>query len=365
MPTCLTRTDLARVVLTHVAATLGGAAAAWIGIPLPWMIGPLAVVAALALLGLPATTHPRLRNVGMLVIMTAIGLTFTPEAAAAAVGQLPLMLVSAVGAAVIGSLAALLLARMSGIDRITAFFCAVPGGPLEMTLLGERHGANIAPIAISQLLRIVGLVVTIPTVLALLGVRGDFIGVEHAIPVSAPGLALTLALALALTLVLVRLKWRTAFMFGPMLVGVVLGLGEAELSAFPHWLTAAAQVLMGGYLGAQFEMATMRRLGRFLPAALATTAVVAGGCAVLGIALAPLAGEAMPTLVLATAPGSVTEMCITAKVLGFDVPLITAFHLIRIFVIVLITPYIFAALRGLGVMRDAPAAALGQEGPAD
>jgi uncharacterized protein len=43
------------------------------------------------------------------------------------------------------------------------------------------------------------------------------------------------------------------------------------------------------------------------------------------------------TLVLATAPGGLAEMCITAKVLQLGVPLVTAAHVTRVVVLITTT----------------------------
>ncbi len=45
--------------------------------------------------------------------------------------------------------------------------------------------------------------------------------------------------------------------------------------------------------------------------------------------------------VLAMAPGSLTEMALTAKLMHADVQLVTAFHILRIFLILFATPFIF------------------------
>ena len=45
---------------------------------------------------------------------------------------------------------------------------------------------------------------------------------------------------------------------------------------------------------------------------------------------------------LGTAPGGIAEMCITAKVLQLGVPLVTAFHVTRVVVLLLLTAPLFA-----------------------
>jgi uncharacterized membrane protein AbrB (regulator of aidB expression) len=51
------------------------------------------------------------------------------------------------------------------------------------------------------------------------------------------------------------------------------------------------------------------------------------------------------TLVLGTAPGGIAEMCITAKVLQLGVPLVTAFHVARVVVILLTTVPLYARIQ--------------------
>jgi hypothetical protein len=52
-------------------------------------------------------------------------------------------------------------------------------------------------------------------------------------------------------------------------------------------------------------------------------------------------------MVLATAPGGIAEMCITAKVLQLGVPLVTAAHVTRVIILVTTTAPLFRLLRGL------------------
>jgi len=50
-------------------------------------------------------------------------------------------------------------------------------------------------------------------------------------------------------------------------------------------------------------------------------------------------------VVLATAPGGIAEMCITAKVLQLGVPLVTAAHVTRVVVLVIGTGSLFRLAR--------------------
>lgn len=340
-----------RLFLTHLAAGCGGAIAAALNVPLPWMIGSLAVVAALGLSGLPVVTHRFVRDGAIVIIMTALGLTFTPEAARATAALLPEMILAALATVLVAVALSRVLAATARVDAITAFFCSVPGGPVEMALMGERNGARVPEIAMSQLLRIVLLVIIIPTAITLSGVTGDVLSVNSRIGVHPGGLVLTLTIALVLALAARRAGLATAFLLMPMGTGVALGLTEADLSAVPTWLSNACQVVMGAYLGAQFRRESVNALRRFIPSAILNVLMLTAGCAAIGLAAALTSGSPWPTMILATSPGSVTEMAITAKVLHFDVPTVTAFHVLRIFLVLATVPLVHAGLKRLGFFR--------------
>jgi uncharacterized membrane protein AbrB (regulator of aidB expression) len=62
----------------------------------------------------------------------------------------------------------------------------------------------------------------------------------------------------------------------------------------------------------------------------------------MAFAVSALTGIDWQIMVLATAPGSVTEMALTAKILHQGVAIVTAFHVVRIFIILPAAPLIFA-----------------------
>jgi hypothetical protein len=68
-----------------------------------------------------------------------------------------------------------------------------------------------------------------------------------------------------------------------------------------------------------------------------TTLLTLALSALVALALAA-SGIPRATLILATAPGGVAEMCITAKVLQLGVPLVTACHILRLLVLTLAAP---------------------------
>ncbi|MCQ4162950.1 AbrB family transcriptional regulator [Roseomonas sp. GC11] len=317
-------------LLCLALAAPGGALFAWLHTPLPWLLGAMTATAAGQLCGLGLRAWRPARNAALLLIGAALGLFFTPEAGRHLAEHAALVLGAALATLAIGVLLSPLLARLGRLDRPTALFGSIPGGVAEMSVLGESYGARPIPVAVIQMLRVVGVVVILPSAFAALGITGQIPAAALARPLWWPGLALMLALGGACTWVLIRLNIRNAWLLGALFVSLGLTASGHELSGIPPWMTAAAQLCMGAALGAQFERRAFRGGTRLLLAAVLHVLLLTALCAVLALGLSWGAELGLATLILATAPGGVAEMSLTAKTLALDVPIVVAFHLVRI-----------------------------------
>jgi membrane AbrB-like protein len=327
-----------------------GTTFAWLHIPLPWLLGPLVGMAVCNFAGAELRSLRGAREIGQIAIGIALGLYFSPEVGRYVLSYWFLLLAAGVFAIVLGVLSGLILARLAGIDRSTAFFASVPGGAAEMTLLGERYGARPDRIALAQSLRILIVVFVVPFALTFSGSHGSDPYVTAAgVTVDWQRLALLVAGAALTGGALMRVGLPNAFMFGPLALTIVLTLCEVRLSSMPTGLTNMAQLLIGWVLGSRFERRSLRSAPRYVAAAVASILAGIVCAAIFGAGLAWASGLSIATLVLATAPGGIAEMCITAKVLQLGVPFVTAAHVSRVFLLILSTGPVYRtalALRG-------------------
>jgi membrane AbrB-like protein len=323
-----------------------GVAAGWlasyVGAPIPWMLGPLFTLAVLRVAGAPVRSMPGGRQIGQWIIGTSLGLYFTPQVVREVLGAWPLLVAGSVFAVASGYGGGLVLSRLAGIDRTTAFFACVPGGASEMATVGHRFGARVATIAAAQSLRIIIVVGIVPAAYTLLGLHG----IDGYVPGTATfdprGFALLMAATAAGAAVAHRLRLPVAFVLGSLAVAIPLTAGEVNLSAMPSAVSSAGQCLLGCALGARFHPDFRRGAQRFVAAVVVVVAAMMATSALFGWVLASVSGLSAATLVLATAPGGMAEMCVTAKVLQLGVPLVTAFHVLRIVVVLIGTAPLFA-----------------------
>jgi uncharacterized protein len=340
--------NLVHVAILYAAALVSGYLMSLLRVPLPWMIGPMVLAAIVSLAGKTPTIPWITRPIGQLVVAASVGLFFTPAALAVVSQQIVLMIAVAVLTIAAGFLAALVLVRLANIDVVSASLASIPGGPVEMAALATRHGADSGTVAFAQILRIALLVLIIPPLLV--AIDGEVADPAAALadgPVDYPGAILLLAIALGGGLFLKLVRMTTPFFLGPLAATAAASAMMMPVSAPPYFVLAGAQVLLGVWLGCMFRRDLFTRSPMLVVAVMASTGVLMVLTAIMALVISWSAGIPWQTMVLATAPGSVTEMALTAKILDQQVALVTAYHILRIFIILPLVPLIFALVARL------------------
>jgi membrane AbrB-like protein len=90
-------------------------------------------------------------------------------------------------------------------------------------------------------------------------------------------------------------------------------------------------------LGVRFTPDSLRAAPRWLGAVAVGTLAMVAVSAGFAAALAWATGLHPATVLLATSPGGMAEMAITAQVLGLGVPVVTAFHVVRYAAVLVLT----------------------------
>jgi uncharacterized protein len=337
------RHALAKVILVYAGAIAAGYVVSWLRVPLPWMIGPMVFAGLVSALGpgvkVPVITRP----MGQTVVAAAVGLSFTPAAVRAVAEQIVPMVAVAFLTIVAGFIVAGLLMRLTKIDVVSASLASVPGGPVEMAALASHYGVAPGPVAFAQTMRIALLVLIIPPVIvgisggaadrltALMGGELDLLG---------GGLLLAIAAAGGFAFRAVRIS--SPFFLGPLGFSAAAAALTLPVSMPPLVVLSSAQVLLGVWLGCMFDRDMLMRSRSFIPAALFSTLVLMVLSVAMALGISALTGIDWQVMVLAAAPGSVTEMALTAKILQQGVAMVTAFHVVRLFIILPTAPLIFA-----------------------
>lgn len=328
-----------------VIALGAGALCAWLGTPIPWMLGPLFATAACRVGGLDVEAPPAAREAGQWIIGTALGLYFTPVVLAEVRDAWWLLAAGAACSIAIGYASAALLARLGRIDLTTAVFACAPGGAPEMARLGEIFGARADRVAAAQSLRILIVVAVVPAAFTLAGVHGSDAYAMGTTRFDPGGFALLMLATLGGGFAAWRARLPNPFVLGALAVAIALTGMEVRLSSLPAVASNAGQLLLGCALGSRFQRDFLHGAPRFVAAVVGAVLLAIALSASCGLALAALSGRPAVTVVLGMAPGGIAEMAITAKVLQLGVPLVTAFHVTRLVALLVLTAPVFGQVR--------------------
>lgn len=214
-----------------------------------------------------------------------------------------------------------------------------------MSVLGERFGARVDRVAVAHSLRLVVVVSTIPWIYKALGIHGADPFLQGSRDQVWSGVALLLAATAVGGVIFQRWKVPNAWTLGSLFVAAPLTALQVKLSVMPTELSNLAQLMLGCALGSRFEQEFVRSAPRFVFSVLVSTVIAIVLAAAFGYGLAELVGVHPATMILATAPGGMAEMSVTAKVLQLGVPIVTAFHVTRAVILLTLTAPIFAFVR--------------------
>ena len=325
-----------RALITTFGLSLAGVGAFHLlGIPLPFLFGPMAACLLAALMGVRLRGVKPLADGARAVLGVAVGASVTP----ALVGQLPTMAVSLAlipaYVALIGLIGVPFFHRLCGFDRVTSYYAAMPGGFQDMVYFGQLAGGDVRALALIHATRVLIIVTLVPVLLV--GPGG--LSLDAPMGVAAAELpAGQLALMVAVGIVGwkggARLGLFGPAILGPLILAAVLSLAGVLEHRPPTEAILAAQFFIGMGIGLNYRGVTLAELRHDIAAGAAFAlilAVLAGAFAVLA---RTLGGAPWLETFLSFAPGGQAEMAVLALVAGADLGFVVAHHLMRILLVI-------------------------------
>jgi uncharacterized protein len=349
------RAGLPRMVLALAIGTCGGTLFHLAGLPLPWMLGAMLATAVAAFSGVELAVDNRVRVLMMIVLGTLLGSAFSPEILQRAT-EWPISMLSLVGYIVMASLMTFwFYHRVAGIDSRTAFFSGVPGGLAEMITLGHAAGGDDRKISLAHTTRIFLVVMSLPLAFRLFG---DFDTGARAragtsiFDIEALDVALLTASGIVGFALAKLLRIPAPQMTGPMFVSAAVHLSGLTSAAPPFLVVAIAQVIIGSAVGSRFSGLRLREVARYLWLGAVSTVMLLSLTILYALALEKLMDVPFGAFVLAFSPGGLTEMSLVALAMHIDTAFVATHHMVRIFIVVALTPHMFRVMDRFGFIKE-------------
>lgn len=308
------------------------------------MVGALIVAGGARVLGAPMEQPPSwLRSSARIVLGLTIGVTVTSETLRVVAESLVPVAIMVVFMVVLGFATAWALIRLTRMSAPTALCGSSPGALAAMVTLADDLGGSAPVVASMHLVRLVSVMLVMPPF-----VHGLFAPApEVAAPllpsvVAGDGIfwrqAALLALGLAAGLAAARLKVPAGDLIAGLVVAAVANPAFLHLPTLPVTWKLFAQIAVGAGVGATISRESLAEFKPFaLAGGLMTAAFIASGLA-LAWTLSQVSGLDLITSIMGCAPGGADTMIILAGEFGANVPLVTAMHVSRIVILMLVLP---------------------------
>lgn len=332
--------------LTAGIAAIGVLLFWWLQLPLPFLLGPMFMCLVFALAGARMLGMGPLGMAFRTILGVAAGASITPDVVTA----LPEMALSLMLVPVFVTCVALasfpLMRRVFKFDKVTSYYCAMPGGLQDLMVFGEAAGANLRALSLVHATRVLLIVSVAPFVLNSLW-QVDLQARPGRDVADTPlmQLAWMLFAGLAGWGIAARLNILGASIIGPMVLTAGLSLSGVITQRPPAEVIWACQFFIGMAVGSKYVGVTWRELRRVVLAGVANGVLLALISAVFILAVSSLAIAPALDAFLAFLPGGQGEMVVLAIIAGADLTYVVLHHILRIALVVMLAPVLLSRLR--------------------
>ncbi|MEA2882568.1 MAG: uncharacterized protein QOH32_1824 [Bradyrhizobium sp.] len=332
------RAEILQTLETLVIGSAGGLFFLWAQLPGGLISGAMIAVACAGLAGRSPGLPQWLAHIVLMTLGLSLGAMVSPTMIRnlAAYPVSIALLAAATFCATFGS--SFYLQLIHGWDRTSALLAGSPGALSQVIMLATERDADVAGIAVVQIMRVIILTAAVPMLLAATGVLGHGPLPSRGPTASALALFELAAVAIAVALLFRWMNFPASWMFGAMLGSSVMhGAGWIE-GGVPQWAYLTALIGIGILIGSRFGRISPRTVLSHVAAALGSFAVAIAISAVFVAAVAVFTHVKFSDIVVAFAPGAMDAMLALALTLHIDPLFVGAHHLSRFIFVSIATP---------------------------
>lgn len=325
--------------VTLSAGLLSGFLLFNLGAPLPFLFGALGSCLILATLGFPLQGVPLLSTVSRTVLGVAIGASITWSVLAQIKELGPTLLLVPFYVLTIACCGMFYFNRVMGYDKVTAYYCAMPGALQDMVAFGQEAGGNARSLSLIHATRLLLLVTLAPLIL----VHVFDASLDN--PLGPPSRELPFYHNIVVLLVGIcgwqlarRLRIFGAAIVGPILLAIPLSLAGLLTARPSQEALMIAQFFIGIGVGINYRGITALEFRRDIVAAggfVCVLLLLAGLCMLLSSFISNITPVQR---FLSFWPAGQAEIAILSLAAGVNVGIVVIHHLVRIILIILGAP---------------------------
>lgn len=326
------------IVTVIVVALIGVFIFQLFSLPMPWMLGSLfGVLIAQLLCKIPMKWPVYMRNIGLIIVGTAIGQLFTFNILVEMKKMFLFMLIFNLFLSLISLVIAFGLQKFSQIPFSTALISSIPGGLSQLVIFAEEEKEiDVAIVSYFHVIRVLCVVGLIPLIVSM---TGHISKISQHVSTNLVHNLILMCISFIFIPIGRKLKLPVPYFLTPVVVGLLLNLVKINFEPIDTNLLHIAQLFIGSYIGLLLPPKSLN-----LP-----ISVLIGGIssAILLLVVTFFIAKGMDfvldidftTSYLSTAPGGMDQMGLVATALHADATKVTIFQLFRmLFIYIVILP---------------------------
>ena len=318
-------------------------------LPLPWLMGSIfATSIAIRFEKIPISSPKIFSSPARILIGLAIGSAFTPEI----LKYIPqytfsLLLVVPFTILVI-FFGTYYYYKILKYDLKTSYLGSMPGGVIEMVIIGQELKANTSKITLMQSSRLFFVVVSLPFIIQYIfqiDIRGNQLLTTPLVNIDFKQFLILYIFGIIGAIVAKKVKLTAAFLMGPMIVSIILYSTGTFNVAIPDEFLKFIQVVFGVIIGFTFKGVPIKTIYKTLIATLGHFLILAILCIIFIAIIHFYLDFKTLDILLAFGPGGQTEINLIALLVGANLPYITLHHIVRLLIVMNIAPILAKRLK--------------------
>lgn len=329
---------------------LAGLIFSWLQIPVGWLLGSMiGGIAYCVILGNPQPLPKMFITVGKAFIALYTAARFSWDTInVAATYAVPLLLCVLISGA-LSLFHGYLLSRLSGIDRVTGLVAFIPGAASSIVPIAEEMGADAVAVAVFQSLRLLLVVLLIPSAAGFFfpaDLNSSMTMAVATTTVNNSSIPMWLNLIVLAVCCVVgiwggkRLNLPASGFLGTFVVGLAVFWGSPYELQVPQWLFAVGLLCVGLSIGVKFDIKTVNKLLKAVLIEIALVISLILLCLGVGYEFHVFTHVDTITSLLGFTPGGLEAMVATVMQLGGDTGLVLAMQLTRMLIIIALGPWL-------------------------
>ena len=337
-----TMQNLLQMLLAIIIGALGSILFIYLHLPLPWLLGAIFTSSiAMRFHNIPILSPKLFSTPARIIIGLTIGSAFTPEILASPHIYFFSILLIILYTIIVAFAGMYYYHKVLNFDKRTAFFSSMPGGVIEMVILGEQLKANTSKITLVQSSRLLFIVLTLPFIIQYIfhiDISGNRLITIPLKEVYLPDFFYLGIIGIIGAYTAKKLNVSAAYLIGPMVLSIIAFSSGFVHSKPPDELIKFVQVIFGTIIGFTFKGVTLNTIVKTLIGTFGHFIILALISASFIFVVYYFFDFPIISILLAFSPGGQAEINLIAILVAANIPYIMLHHIIRLFIVMNIAP---------------------------